>query len=70
MLNIKAREGFGKYLGFPIFHRKSQARDFQFILDNFNAKFWGWKTKFLNMAGRTTLVKASLLASQTISYNS
>lgn len=58
-LNIKAKNEFGKFLGFPIFHQKPQDKNFQFILDRLNSKLGGWKIKFLNMIGKTTLVKAS-----------
>lgn len=60
ILNIHAREDFGKYLGFPIFPRKPCNRDFQFIVYNLNNKMVGWKIKFLNMAGRATLAKSYL----------
>lgn len=39
---------------------KPKNSHFQFILDSLNAKMGGWKTNFLNMAGRNTLAKASL----------
>lgn len=62
ILGIKTLNSFGKYLGFSIFHKKLILGDFQFILDNLNSKLVGWKSKFLNMAGRTTLAK-SLMSS-------
>lgn len=34
--------------------------DFQGIMDNLQSKLSGWKTEFLNIAGRTTLVKSTL----------
>lgn len=60
ILEIKSSNNFGRYLGFPTFHKKPISRDFQFPLDNMISKLSGWKTKFLNMAGRTTLTKAFL----------
>ncbi|KAF3647283.1 hypothetical protein FXO38_18738 [Capsicum annuum] len=60
ILGIQSKDKFGKYLGFLVFHKKPCNRDFQFILDNLNTKLAGWKTKFLNMAGRIILTKSSL----------
>lgn len=59
-LNIQARDTFGKFLGFLIFHRNPTKAEFWFILDNMKAKLVGWKIRFLNQAGRTTLSRASL----------
>jgi len=59
-LKIKNGNIFGKYLGFPITHKRITSHDYQFIIDNMQSKLAGWKTKFLNMAGRTTLAKACL----------
>lgn len=60
LLTIQSRDAFGKYLGFPIFHEASNNGDFQFIRDNMNSKLAGWKAKFINTTGRTTLARASL----------
>lgn len=35
-------------------------RDYHFIMDNLKKKLSGWKTNFLNIAGRKILVKTSL----------
>lgn len=59
-LKIKAIYDFGNNLGFSIFHQKPLTRDYQFILDNLRHKIGGWKTKFLNMTGRTTQARAFL----------
>lgn len=59
ILFIPANESFGKYLGFSILQKKPTNTDFQFIIDNLNSRLVGWKTNFLNMAGRTTLKKSS-----------
>ena len=53
-------KSFGKYLGFPIFNAKPTKQDFQFIIDNFKNRLAGWKTNHLSLAGRTTLIKATL----------
>lgn len=57
-LNIQVGDTFGKYLGFPIFHKTPSKADFQFILDNMKTKLAGWKNQFLNQDGRTTLSRA------------
>lgn len=46
-LNIKSTHSLGRYLGFPI------------IFDKLQSKLVGWKTHFLNIAGRTTLAESS-----------
>lgn len=51
---------FGKHLGFPIMQGKIAPEEFQFIIDNLHNKLSGWKTRFLNIAGRTTLAKSCL----------
>lgn len=61
ILGIKTSSTFGKYLGFHMFHSTPKSFDFYFLLDNMHSKLVSWKTKFLNMAGRTTLAKASLV---------
>lgn len=33
-------------------------QDFHFLLDNFKNCLAGWKTTFLNAAGRTTLIRS------------
>lgn len=60
IFNVGFCEKFDKYLGFPIFHAKPNNRDYQFILHNLKKKLAGWKTRFMNIAGRTTLAKAYL----------
>lgn len=59
-LSIQTIANFGKYLGFPIFHKKPVNSDFQFIIDNMYSKMAGPKTNVLNMTERTTLAKDSL----------
>lgn len=59
-LSIKKSTYFGKYLGFPIFTKSSTLSDYQFIIDNLSQKLAGWKSKLLNIAGRTTLAMACL----------
>ncbi|XP_060202826.1 uncharacterized protein LOC132631242 [Lycium barbarum] len=64
MLGINQSDSFGKYLGFPIFYNKPTNANFQYIIDNLNNMMAGWKTQFMNMAGRTTLAKATLSSTQ------
>nr|XP_009784753.1 PREDICTED: uncharacterized protein LOC104233125 [Nicotiana sylvestris]XP_016498758.1 PREDICTED: uncharacterized protein LOC107817444 [Nicotiana tabacum] len=60
ILTIKPSLSFGKYIAFPVFHKRPTNRDYQFIIDSMQSKLAGWKTHFLNMAGRTILAKSSL----------
>ncbi|KAK6775883.1 hypothetical protein RDI58_026884 [Solanum bulbocastanum] len=62
MLNILQSDKMGKYLGLPITNHHPKSSDYQYIIDNMNRKLSGWKTRFLSLAGRTTLIK-SILAS-------
>lgn len=59
-LHMKEGTVMGKYLGYPLTHTSYQSRDFQLLIDNFNECLAGWKTKFLTMAGRTTLIRSTL----------
>lgn len=58
--NINYCKIFGKYLGFSIFDKSPSNRDFYYIIENLKKKLAEWKTKFLNIAGRTILAKVSL----------
>lgn len=58
--NMNKGKTFEKYLGFPMFQKKVNKADFQYLLDNFKTRHAGWKTKFLSLAGRTTLIKSTL----------
>lgn len=60
LFNIRSKPTFGKYLGFTMLNKRPSKADFQFIIDNLIEKLSGWKTKFLNIAGRTTLARSSL----------
>lgn len=53
-------DSFGTYLGFPIITRKRRPVDFQFIIDKIRARLASWKTRFINIACRTTLAQATL----------
>lgn len=53
---------FGKYLGFPMLNHKPKPKDFQFVIDQIRIRLSHWKSNFLNIAGRTTLVTSTLSA--------
>lgn len=55
-------QNFGKYLGFPLKHKGSLRRQFNFVADQVMKKLAGWKTKFLSFAGRSVLVKSVMSA--------
>lgn len=42
-----------------MFHERPTKSDFQFLLDSFKARLVGWKTNFLSLARRTTLIKST-----------
>ena len=52
-------ECLGKYLGFPIKHRRGNNQDFGFVVDRVKSKLAGWKANLLSMAGRAVLIQAS-----------
>lgn len=60
ILDIPSSPELGKYLGFPILKRKPLIHDFQPILNSMTSKLNSWKSKFLNLAGCTTLAKSVL----------
>lgn len=60
MLATEEKHSFGKYLGFPILHERPKNSDFHYLVDSMRQKLTGWKTKNLNMAGRTVLAKTTL----------
>ena len=53
---------FGRYLGAPVSNLKAKPSDFDDILLRFKEKLCIWQTKFLNLAGRATLIKSMLTA--------
>lgn len=61
-LGIDATTNLGTYLGFPLTHHKLNASAFRFVLDKLQTKLNAWEHKFLTLAGRATLIKATLSA--------
>lgn len=58
--NFKIETDFGRYLGIEISPNKlKKAHNFDLVEKTTN-KIRGWQAKFLNMAGRATLIKSVL----------
>lgn len=60
LLGIEEKHSFGRYLAFLIFHNRPTNSDFQHLVDTMRQRLAGWKSKCMNMAGRTVLAKATL----------
>ena len=61
-LGIQATSNLGKYLGFPLKHRRATRGQFNFVVEKVLTKLVGWKTKFLSFAERTVLVNSVMNA--------
>ncbi|KAK4604705.1 hypothetical protein RGQ29_012964, partial [Quercus rubra] len=61
-LGIQATSNLGKYLGFPLKHRRATQGQFNFVVEKVLTKLVGWKTKFLSFAKRTMLVNSVMNA--------
>jgi exonuclease III len=48
------------YLGLPIFRKRAYSRDWIPLLDKFKAKIQAWGFSWLNLAGKTVLIKSVL----------
>lgn len=59
-LTIPQITNFGKYLGLPITTLQLKSNDYQYILDRITTKLVGWRSKFLTLAGRATLINSVL----------
>jgi hypothetical protein len=53
---------FGKYLGVPLIGRAPMKKDFDYVIDQGNAKLMHWKANQLSFAGLVTLAKSVLEA--------
>ena len=61
-LNIKPKEDLGKYLAFPIHHRRVTKQDYDFVVEKVRAKLAGWRANLLSPAGRLVLIQATTAA--------
>ena len=58
LLQMKSLNRETKYLGAPMFLKKSRTKDFHFLEEQLEAKLKGWRSKCLSWAGRCTLIKS------------
>ena len=56
--DLSQTPNLGKYLGFPLKHRRGNNQDLNFILYRVKQKLAGWKANLLSLAGRTMLIQA------------
>ena len=61
-LEISRTNDFGKYLGVPTLHGRVTKATFQEVLNRVDRRLAGWKAKCLSLAGRTTLIQATINA--------
>lgn len=57
---IREAKSLDKYLGFPLIHRRSSKKDFEFIIEKMNTRLASWKHRLLNRAGRVALASSVL----------
>ena len=60
ILGLPTTDRIGTYLGTPIFTTCRAANSYQYLVDNIRKCIEGWQAKYLSMAGRATLIKASV----------
>ena len=60
ILGLLTTDRIGTYLKTPIFTSRCTASSYQYFVDNIRMRIEGWQTKYLSMAGRATLIKASI----------
>ena len=60
IFGIPTTDRIGTYLGTPIFTSHRTTQSYQYLVDNIRSRIEGWQVKYLSMAGRATLVKASV----------
>lgn len=60
LVGVGLTPDLGKYLGVPILHGRMAKQSFHPLIQRVRGKLAGWKGKFLNMAGRTVLIKSVL----------
>ena len=57
-LEIAATTNLGKYLGFPIIHRRRMGNAYNFVVNKIQSKLAGWRSKLLSKPSRLVLVKS------------
>ena len=60
ILGLPTTDRIGTYLGTPIFTSRRTTNSYQYLVDNIHKRTEGWQTKYLSMASRATLIKASI----------
>ena len=60
ILGLPTTDRIGTYLGTPIFTTRRTASSCQYLVDNIRKRIEGWQARYLSMAGRATLIKASI----------
>ena len=60
ILGLPTTDRIGTYLRMPIFTTRRTASSYQYLVENIQKRIEGWQTKYLSMAGRATLIKASI----------
>jgi ribonuclease HI len=53
-------DSLGKYLGFPLLHKRQSSSDFHIITERVQAKLAGWKSKLLSPAGKLVLIQSAV----------
>ena len=60
ILGLPTTDRIGTYLGTPIFTTRRMASSYQYLVENISKRIEGWQTKYLSMAVRAILIKASI----------
>ena len=60
ILGLPTIDRIRTYLGMPVFTTRHTASSYQYLVDNIHKRIEGWQAKYLLMAGRATLIKASV----------
>ena len=60
IFGLPTTDRIGTYLGMPIFTTRRTTSSYQYLMDNICKRIEGWQAKYLSMADRATLIKASV----------
>ena len=60
ILGLPTTDRIGTYLETPIFTTRRTASSYQYLVENIRKRIEEWQTKYLSMASRATLIKASI----------